>query len=160
MKEMKEIELDISIDRDALDREWDEQSCLYFRYAMMLADARQELDTAKTELDLVQAELDQSIRADPEAFDIAKLTEGAVKAAILIQKEYKKAAKQLADAKHLVDVLGAAVGALDHRKSALSKLVELWICNYFSEPRTSGVSQEHVDHLKKKMMRRGRERTD
>jgi len=156
----EDIELDISIDPNELDREWISQPKLYFRYASMLADAKRDLDAAKVELDLTQAELDQSIRSDPEAFDIGKVTEAAIKAAIPTQKEYRKAAKALSNAKHLVDVLTAAVGALDHRKTALSKLVDLFLASYFAKPKASENARERMEDVERRSIRRGRMREE
>jgi len=154
------IDLEIQIDENSLDVEWVGQPRMYFKYASMLADAKREQDQAKVELDLVTAELDMVIRSDPDKFGIGKVTEAAIKATVLAQKEYGKAQKAVLTAKHGVDVLGAAVTALDHRKKALEGLVQLRLANYFSEPRAPEGAKERLGEASKEnIRRRGRNRS-
>lgn len=124
------------LDSNRLDGEWLNQPRLYHENALKLADARAELERAKSHRDVVAAELDREIRLDPAAFDIAgKVTEGAITNTILLQKRHRLAEEQVIQAKHTVDVLVAVVEALDHRKKALENLVQLEARDYFSAPR-------------------------
>lgn len=132
------------IDQNLLDEEWIRQPQLYFEYAKRLADARRDHDQQKAALDVVVAELDKAIREDPEKFGIEKVSETAIKLAIVGRKKHKAAVQAVADAKHAVDVLQAVVNALDHRKRALENLVDLWAANYFSTPRASDESAREV----------------
>lgn len=134
----------LEIDQHALDKEWLSQPKKVFKYAQDLAHARKTLDEAKTELDLAEAELDKTIRNDPGEFGIEKLTEKTVQAAIKEQKEYQAAQKELLEAKHAVDILAAAVNALEHRKRALESLVTLHGQQYFSSPSVKASSGEDM----------------
>ncbi len=154
MKDSREIELDISIDEMSLDREWTDQPRMYFRYAVKLADARRELDQANANLDLTKAELDTAIRSDPEKFGLAKVTESALEAVILTQDGYETAKAAVLRMKHDMDVMAAAVGALDHRKKALEKLCELFLANYFSRPRAPEGGKDRMDEIEKATVRR------
>ena len=154
MKARRDIELDISVDQNDLDHEWVAQPKNYFRYAAELADARRDQDQAKAELDLVQAELDQAVRSDPEKFGLSKATEASIKAVVLAQAEYTSAQQAMLKAKHDVDVLQAAVGALDHKRKALENLVTLWLNNYYSSPRSPKGSEDKIDEMKKDLIRR------
>ena len=129
------------VDLNELDREWIRQPGLYFKYATKLADAKRTHEQKKARLELTKAELDRDIRGDPEKFNVSKITEATVAATILSQKKYKKTHKKMLDAKHHVDILDATCRTLDHRKSALERLVSLHGQNYFSTP----VAQTPVD---------------
>lgn len=155
--DQKEIDFELAIDQNSLDQEWLDQPRMYFRYAAQLADARQAYDAARADLDLTKAELDLAIRSDPQQFDLGKVTEASIQATILNQKAYTRARDKLSAAKHEVDVLEAAVGALDHRKRSLERLVELFLANYFSRPSAPNGTQEEVDQMAKRAIRaRGR----
>lgn len=143
----------LSIDQNKLDREWTDQPKRFYDYAIKLADARADQERSKVELDLAVAELDQAIRQEPERFGIEKITEAAVKNAILMTPRYAKYMKKVIAAKHRVDVLQAAVTALDHRKRALEKLVDLHGQNYFSEPRAKGENRQAMDAVERKAAR-------
>ena len=152
----KVVETDLEIDPNNLDREWMEQPRLYFRYAAELSDARKELDIAKSRQDLLKAELDTAIRNDPEVYGVRKVTEGSITSAIMTREEWRDAAKQVLDAKHVVDVLSAAVTALDHRRKALEGMVQLFLANYFSRPRAPKGDEEAVEEMERTMIRRCR----
>ncbi len=131
----------LKIDPLALDKEWLGQPALYFEYAEKLADARRKSDEAKSNLDLVYSELSAKIRSTPDRFGVDKVTESAVSDKIKETGEYRGAQKVLNDAKYKVDIMQAAVTALDHRKRALTMLVELHGQNYFSDPKITSTKQ-------------------
>lgn len=153
-----ELESDIRVNPDCLDREWVNQPSLFFKYASLLAEAREEFERAKNSFELVRAELDQKVRSDPPRYGIHKLTEAAVSAVVPTLGEYQKAREELLAAKHKVDILEAVVTAMEHRKKALEKLVDLYLAGYFSYPRSSDVSSEGVEDMQKRVLRRGRNR--
>lgn len=142
------------IDENELDREWIEQPKMYYRYAVRLADARRTHDQRKTEVDIAYAEAALRIRNNPGKYDLEKITDASVKEAIIRDDEYQSALEALNNARHEMDVLDAAVKALDHRKRALENLVELHGQNYFSTPRAP--SKEASESLDKKASRRAR----
>lgn len=127
-------EKDITIDEAALDVEWLEQPRLMMQYARHAAQMKMDMDYAKEQLDLVQAELDKAIRTDPEKYGLEKITESAVRNTILTQKMYKDSNSAYLDAKFEYDVAMGAVRAFDQRKSALENLVRLHGQQYFAGP--------------------------
>jgi len=147
------IDGDVSIDPHQLDREWLEQPRMYFRYAAALGDARRELDEAKSSFDLVKAEMYLEVRSNPGKFGLEKVTEKSLEAVVLSQNEYGQAQNEVIQAKHKVDILGAAVTALDHRKKALENMVTLHMADYYSKPRAKGESKEAVADMEKKAAR-------
>ena len=106
-----------------------------YSFPPILLKMRMATDIAKEKLDLTKAELDKEIRMHPESFDIAKITEAAVTAAIISHSKYKEANRNYLDAKYESDVSSAAVRAIDARKDALENLVRLHGQQYFAGPK-------------------------
>lgn len=125
----------LSIDRDRLDDEWRKQAEVYGKWCLKLADKKAELDIAESKLDVVVAELDYAIRKAPDRYNIAKVSEPAIKLAIRAQEQHQKATARVNRLKHEVATIDAYVRALDHKKKALENLVVLWMHDYFAEPR-------------------------
>lgn len=146
--------LDLSIDEHQLEREWVEQPSFYFRYASKAAAARRDLDDAKNEQEVVKAELDQSIRDDPSKFGLSKVTEASIVAVIPTEPKYQAAQKAVTRAKYQVAIYDAVVTALDHRKKALEKLVDLHLSNYYSSPRASDRAKDNMEGVVKYSVRR------
>jgi hypothetical protein len=129
----------LAINLNELEVEWTEQPKLYFKWARKLAVARQTFDEKKAALELAVADLDASIRANPDKYELGeKVTEASIKNAILAQEEYTDAVAAVNDARYDVNVLEAGVQALEHRKRALEKCVDLLAMEYFSVPRAKG----------------------
>ena len=146
---------DLSIDENALDVEWNNQSEKYYEVATDLANARQELDAASNELKLVNAELDLDIRSNPAKYGVAKVTEGSIESAITVHPEHQSALLSVRTAKHRVDILTGAVEAMQQRKKALEKMVDLFLANYHSAPKVRNqVSSEAMTEGKKVALRR------
>ena len=145
---------DLTIDPYDLDNEWVKQPNLYGRYASMAADARRDFDEDKVQVDVVYAELDADIRRNPESYNLVKPTENSIKSAIPGQERYREAVQAMIDSRHHMDVVNAMVSALDHRKTALSKLVDLLLADYYSKPRASSGAKEETDEIEKRMARR------
>lgn len=143
-----EITKDIQIDEYSLDKEWVDQPRKYFRYASKLANAKRELDSSKSTLDIVKAELDLAVRQDPESHGLVKFTEAAGTAAIIRSGAYREAVAIVNNNKFTVDIYQAAVVAMDHRKKALEGLVSLQLSNYFSNPKVPEGSEDRMREVK------------
>lgn len=97
---------------------------------------------------------------------MVKITETTVKNAVTSDREVQKARSAIIEAKHEVDVLSAAVSALDQRKRALENLVTLHGQSYFStpsvrnlEPQARTAAAEKIEETGKKAARsRGRKK--
>lgn len=126
---------DIRIDPDALDLEWLRQSNLTYRYARLLADARRDNERAKERLELVRATLRADIRKFPENYDMAKPTDVSVDAKILECGGYQEALGEFNATRYDMDLIWAAVNAIEAKKTALENLVRLLGMNYFSAPK-------------------------
>lgn len=131
------MELNLKIDENNLMAEWRGQAALMLDYGIQLADAQQEEDELRAELSVIAAELDAKIRREPEAYDITKATESAVSNAVVADTEHKEAVAALDRAKHRVRILKAAVDAISHRKSSLQGMTDLFLRQWYADPRSS-----------------------
>lgn len=149
---------DFEIDRYRLDDEWVKQPDLYRRYAEALADARKLLEMRKNEATILRADTELQVRKEPEKYGLSKVTEGVIKAVVDVNTDVVAADDMVIDAKHGVAVLEAAVGALDHRKRALSDLVSLHLADYYSKPVAREDSRDAVEEMSKQKARRSQRR--
>lgn len=147
----------LEIDRNALDEEWESQPTLAFKYAQVLADAKEDWDAKRDELTVLEAELALKIRSDPEEFGIEKPTEKAIEQLIAMDEDVIRLKGDIRGAKHRIDVVTGVCNSLEHRKRALENLVQLWLSSYFAEPRApDNVSREALDDHRKRKARRSR----
>jgi len=134
-------------DRFRLEVELENHVRLYHQYATILADVRQDHERAKAQREVVAAEVAQEVRKNPEAFGLVKAQpKEAVEEAVLLDPRYRKALSKEITAKHAVDMAQAAVSTLEHRKTAISKEVDLFLSGYWAKPRVStDAAREHMD---------------
>jgi len=145
------MKFDPRIDKFALDEEWLNQPPFFHEYAEQLANAKRETEEAKNELELTKAELDLSIRKNPDAYDIPKITEKVVENVVIVQREVQEAQQKVIQAKHKEDLLGAAVRTLEQRKTALENEVKLALADYYSTPQAD---LEAMSHMERRAIRR------
>lgn len=140
-----EYELDINVDENALDVELLEQPLLMKKYGDIMAEARREFDFKKEALDAVKAELSKEIRADPDAFQLGKVTENLVSDTIVIQDSYQKAAEDVVEAQYTYNMARSAFDAIATRKDTLEGLIKLYGMQYFVGPSISrNLSEERT----------------
>lgn len=150
---MKEVN---GFDRFKLDKfnlhiEWENQPRLFFDAATQLAEARSNLEQYKSQLEIVEAELDRDIRADPAKFNLEKITENVVRNTVILSLRYQKANQRVLRALHQVDICKVDVDTLDHRKKALENEVQLFGMNYYAKPVTpKGMGREELDGIVRK----------
>lgn len=147
------MELRLDIDPLRLDEEWLGQAPMFHHFANLAADAEAAEDSAKTKLKITAATLEMEIRSNPESFGLTKSTEASISACVLTLPAYKVAAENYNRAIHNAARAAAAVGALETRKRALEKLVELLKQDYFSAPRASREARGDVDEATKTRLR-------
>ncbi len=129
-----DYELDINVDESALDLELLEQPNLIMKYGAVVADAKKEFDYMKEALDNTKAELSKEIRADPDAFDLGKITEAVVADTIIMQDSYKKASEDVIEAQYRYNMARTAFDAIYARKDVLDGLIKLHGMQYFTGP--------------------------
>lgn len=138
----EKLAVDLSIDKNKLPEEWENQHQLYMEWIEVWAFSITERDRRKTAVELEEANMDTLIRSDPSAYDIEKITEGAIKAAIKNSDEYQGAVEELHKATLFMNRMAGAKTSFEQRKSALKHLTELAIAGFFSA--NSGPAEAQV----------------
>jgi hypothetical protein len=144
----------LEIDQDSLDEEWMSQPELFFKYSTKEARYEKELDEAKSEFDVVKAELDKRLRANPDKYGIKRISENAIEHAMIREAKFQDAEQAVHDAKYKYNIARAARIALDQRKFALESLVKLHGMNYFSNPRADESSKDAVEEIERRSVRK------
>lgn len=157
---MQNNEVTLTIDPLRLEDEWVRHPQMVLNVGLRIADLQHEADEAKYQLDAVTADLDKEIRDEPASYGISKLTETIVYNTIVAQPEYKAAVKKKLDAEHDLQKEKAISNALEHKKRALSMLVELWLREYYSDPKPRPMSANGVEFDKHAVRSRGRRREE
>lgn len=125
--------LRLDIDPLRLDDELIGQPAQRGQFGELHADALKDLDDAKANLSVAEAEADRDIRENPADYGIDKLSEARISAAVTLHPAVKVALKKVNEAKYKLNVLQAAIDGLEHRRAALKSLVELHGQSYYSD---------------------------
>ena len=138
-------EEDIKINKYKLDEELVKQPQLYLHWAEQHAEAVAERDEKRVELDLIRAEIDGNIRESPEDWGYDKKpSEAAITNLILQESKYRDVQSELIEATKNVNIMSAAMTAMNDKKKALEGLVTLLVAGIYSEPK---VPREKRDKL-------------
>jgi len=122
----------IRIDPDALDVEWVEQPGRFLHLAEQLAHARKSLETAEQNYEVQEAKVAKSIREEATG---KRMTEGAIKEHLARSPKLTEAKNEIIQTRYEMEILAAAVRAMDVRKQALENLVRLQGQAYFAGPK-------------------------
>ena len=154
--DVSELKKQLEIDKYSLDDEWVEQPSRYFYWAEKYASAVRDRDLKMKELEVMKAEVDRDIMANPDKYVLPKVTEGAVSALLSLDESIKKLELELIDLKREVNILSAAKDAFDQRRAALENEVRLWTALYYSDPYTKSNGEEKIrNEIKGKLRKKG-----
>lgn len=154
---------DLEIDKDNLDEAWQYQALRFAEWAEKEIEAMFQRDKLKEQLDLQRAILDGHIRKNPTSYFLEKVTESAIQNIILQNENYQKINNDYLDAVKQTKIFGVAREAFDHRKKALEKLTDLFLSQYWAEPKNTKNREEsrntqnkdkHYEELEKRFNRR------
>ena len=134
--------VDLSIDPDDLPVEWQNQATLMLYWSGQCATASMDLDRARAALALIDAKLAQDIRNDPIGHGLTKDTESTVAAAVVRHGKHRDAEADVIKAKYRYNVLRGVVDAIEHRKRSLQGMTDLWLRNYYADPRRTSQPDE------------------
>ena len=148
------------IDENHLDRECIKLPSDYRRFAFAAAEAKKDVQEVKANLDVVQAELAKEIRTNPEKFGLEKVTEAALGGVVILQPRFQEAQKSFFKAQYNQEMCQAVVWALEHKKRALTLLVELHGMGYFSDVKVSAEGKEAVEKMMQAKVRRRHQNDD
>lgn len=136
---------ELDIQEMSLDEEWKQQARYYLKYSETLAEAIQERDGKKRELDKERATLDEDIRGNWDTYGFpARPTEAAISNCILKQTAYEERLKVLDEGNYIVNVMRGVVYAFDQKKTALEWMSKLFLNNYYAEPNIPQRVREEV----------------
>jgi hypothetical protein len=160
MKKELEEEFDFfEIDVNKLDEEWIHQPKLFFDFSAQLVDAKKAQRESLSNLNVVKARLDSKIRKNPKKYKVEKITEAAIAYTIETCSKYKAAQELVNEKTYRVQILQAAVSALEHRRKALERLVSLHGQNYFSIPKPLDEPSKNItDKIEKRAARKRKKR--
>ncbi len=145
----------LSIDKSRLDEEWVTHASTFFLFEMDLVEAKANVDRAKATLDLQDANLEKAIRLDPDNYQLTKVTEASVQAAVLSHRKHQIAYEELTEAKRIAGILQGAVNALDHKKKSLENLVSLHLAGYYAQPTLpKGAARDRMEEVSRKTIRK------
>jgi len=152
-----EEEFDIFyIDMNRLEEQAAEHSFLFIQHSKDLKDAKTDMAQAKSELDLIQADIGHWVIKNPKKYNLPeKINADMIKRVILRHKKQKAALVIFLEKQELVNTLKIYVAAYEHRKGMISEAVKLHGQQYFAKPYiASSEIKEVVDMLEKKRLRK------
>jgi len=129
-----DLERDKQVSRYDLDKQLEEQTALHIEYGKNYAEKYKKMLQAKRNIAIVEAEIDSAIRENPESFGIAsKVTETAIKSALVIDEEVRKAHEDFHTAVEEEKIAQEVLSAIAFdRKQALTDMKDLWLGSYYS----------------------------
>ena len=143
-----DFKADSEIDKNHLEDESVMQPQLYGFYAMQLADAKNELDVAKTNLEATIARRSAYYYNNP--VDGIKTTADGMKVMVGNDTEIQEAQDVVDKKQAAVNVLYAQVNTLEQRKSCLDNLVKLSLARYYNESETDTSGQTRLKDTMKR----------
>ena len=131
----KDYAVDVAINRFKLEQECEAQPSLYYYYADMLAGLKADRDRVDDKLGMTMSNTELAVRTAPGKYlGEVKPTEATIKAAVDANLEVRSLREELTKTNEQIYHLEAVVRSLDHRKSELDNLVQLWIKGYYAAP--------------------------
>lgn len=120
----------VAINELALDKECVALPTQFINACFNAAEARMELASAEQKLEVAESNLAKRVRDVPGQYGLEKVTEAAIKEIVRTHASLAPAQLAVSDARHELELCGALVSALDHKKRALTNLVELHKAGY------------------------------
>jgi hypothetical protein len=122
---------DSKINKDRLDEECAAHPELLMSYCKLSEEAQKNLDDAQMQLDYTKAKMSSEIREDPKSFGLTVTNEAAIRNAVLLTPEYRRALQDKNEAKRKCEFMEVAVKAIERKGKALDTLSRLHGQAYF-----------------------------
>lgn len=135
---------DAEIDKNNLQDECVIQPQKYFFYAIQLAEARNELDVAKSNLDATIARRSAYYYNNP--VDDIKTTADGMKVMVGNDTEIQGAQAEVDKKQATVNVLYAQVNTMEQCKGMLDNLVKLSLARYYNESETDYSGRDRLSN--------------
>ena len=136
MREVRDFESDIKINKYKLDSECEQHASIYWYWADKLAKAKNDLGDSEDKFKLTSAQREMFIRQNWND-SWGKQTEAGVKAQLESDSEYISAKEEIRNNQHEVNILIAAATAMEHRRDMLKCEKELLIGGFYAAPEMS-----------------------
>jgi len=133
MSTMEELKAGLAVRTDALHEDAREQPRLAEEAGELAAEAKAEAKRAKLRADETRAEVERDVRANPAVHGVEKVTEGAVAAAVTVNKRVRDAELAVIDAQEAADKVASVANAYEHRRTVLKMEAQLWLANYYGD---------------------------
>jgi len=127
-----QLEDKLKIDQHSLDVALREHPALFYEVATELALAISNRDESKQDLEQIEAKVDMDLRADAAKIG-AKTTEKEIESNKKVDKEVVSANEKFLAERYNAAKWTALREAYEQRSYALSKLVDLYLANYYSD---------------------------
>jgi len=132
--DMSEFDQDTKIDPNQLDVEACLQAELFFKWAEKSIEVKYEVDRLKSKRDIMEKRLQLQVRSHPHKFDLDKVTEAAVMAAVILHVDFQEITEEWLQARRDYDLISHAVTAMEMRKRMIEVLITLHGQSYFAGP--------------------------
>lgn len=129
-----ELEFDLAIDPNFLDRACLEQAELFYKWGERSARAKEEADKCKNQLEFLAARLQMKIREEPEKFGLKRVTEAAIATRVECDQRISDARLVYLRARAEATMLEKATDAMEMRKRMIEVLSTLHGQEYFAGP--------------------------
>jgi len=143
---------DLSINIYALEKECATQSERFAAAGLDYANKVYELNEAKVNKDLLEAHVATDARINPARYDLTKITEAAIKEAVIQNEKVIKANERVFEKSKEVEESRAIRDAFMQRSSMLKCEVDLFLASYYSDH--SGEGNRKI--VEQKLKRKGR----
>ena len=134
---INELRAELAIDVNALDVDCQKQPQLITETTELLADLKLKAKQGKMNYDEVCSISEKQIREKPETFGISKITESAVKAAMIVHGDVHNAREKMLFAEHQADIVASIVDGYHHRRSMLDNEVKLVLSGLYGDVPTT-----------------------
>lgn len=149
------------LDKFALDKELTRQSNAAYWIGKELAQARDDYESAKLSLEVLEARLYKDLRNGARLTGQRRMTEDEMRATIQCDPDRVQAAEEVIATNRILSKWYAAAKAIDHKQKALEGLVSLHRMDYYSkeglysEPRNGKSPEEIRAKMKEARSKRG-----
>jgi len=134
IERINELKAALAIDINRLDVACQEQPQLVTEIEDIVADLKYDVRKREMEYDETCSVAEQQIRDNPSTFGIqGKVTEAAVKAAIIIHGDVRSALDKAIQAKHWMDKASAVATGFHHRRAMLDDEIKGAIAGLFGD---------------------------
>tara|TARA_Y100000310_G_C20213246_1_gene592328 strand:+ start:66 stop:536 length:471 start_codon:yes stop_codon:yes gene_type:complete len=130
---LDELKSSLAIDVNALDKECQQQPQLLTEAGEFLAEIKLKAKQAKMNYDEELSKAERQIRDNPDTFGISKITESAVKAAVVIHGDVHNAREKMLYTEYEAEKVNAIVDGFHHKRSMLDNEVKLYLAGFFGE---------------------------